>query len=169
MNKKTSLFSNLPWFLQIHFVGLVLISGLLLLAITLGVAWMTRQAASPELAATAVINIISAPTATQPIPSPTAVALEGVDEQPSALSAGVGIVLDAYVQIVGTGGDGLRLRDKAGLAGTMRLLGSEAEIFVVKDGPVEADGYTWWYLVGPYDDSRFGWAAANYLSLVQNP
>jgi hypothetical protein len=49
------------------------------------------------------------------------------------------------------------------------MLGAEAEVFQVSDGPREIDGYTWWYLVGPYDESRRGWAVANYLSVVQNP
>jgi len=49
------------------------------------------------------------------------------------------------------------------------LLGSEAEVFRVQDGPREVDGYTWWYLVGPFDETRRGWAVANYLQIVQNP
>jgi hypothetical protein len=39
----------------------------------------------------------------------------------------------------------------------------------VEDGPKDVDGFTWWYLVGPYDASRRGWAVSNYLSVVQNP
>jgi hypothetical protein len=73
------------------------------------------------------------------------------------------------VQIIGTGGDGLRLRDQPGLDGKVLLLGSEAEVFRVQDGPREVDGYTWWYLVGPFDETRRGWAVANYLQIVQNP
>ena len=48
-------------------------------------------------------------------------------------------------------------------------MASEAEIFIVKDGPIEADGYTWWYLLGPFDETRNGWAVSNYLVLAQNP
>jgi 23S rRNA (guanosine2251-2'-O)-methyltransferase len=37
------------------------------------------------------------------------------------------ISLGGYVQIVGTGGDGLRLRDQPGLDGKVLLLGSEGK------------------------------------------
>ena len=82
--------------------------------------------------------------------------------------AGV-IATGAYVQITGTGGDGLRLRTEPGLNADVRILGAEAEVFLVQDGPRQVDGYTWWYLVGPYDSTRRGWAVSNYLAVVQNP
>ena len=47
--------------------------------------------------------------------------------------------------------------------------GAEEEIFLVADGPQQVDNYTWWYLVGPFDESRHGWAVANFLRVVQNP
>ncbi len=77
--------------------------------------------------------------------------------------------MGAYVQITGTGGDGLRVRAEAGLKGAVRFIALEAEVFQVTDGPQEADGYTWWYLVAPADESRQGWAASNYLTVVQSP
>jgi hypothetical protein len=51
----------------------------------------------------------------------------------------------------------------------VRFLGLEAEVFQVSDGPRQVDGYTWWFLVAPYDASVQGWAVANYLAVVQNP
>ncbi len=39
----------------------------------------------------------------------------------------------------------------------------------MKDGPKEANGYIWWYIVAPYDQNRAGWAAANFLSVVLPP
>ena len=45
----------------------------------------------------------------------------------------------------------------------------EFGIFLVKNGPQQADGYTWWYLVAPYDSTRAGWAAANFLAVVPSP
>ena len=79
------------------------------------------------------------------------------------------ISIGAYVQVGGTGGDGLRLRLAPGLASQVRLLGSEAEVFRVDEGPIEMDGYTWWYLVGPFDESRHGWGVSNYLLQVEKP
>ncbi len=77
--------------------------------------------------------------------------------------------MGAYVQITGTAGAGLRFRETPGLQAPVLLLGAEAEVFRVEEGPQEADGYVWWYLVGPYDETRRGWAVANYLETVQAP
>jgi hypothetical protein len=111
------------------------------------------------------LTVIAAPTST-PAFTPTATfdPLIGT----ATLPAGE-IAIGAYVQITGTQGDGLRLRSGPGLSTTQLFLGGEAEVFQVKDGPKEADGYIWWYLVAPYDESRSGWAAANFLSVVPPP
>jgi hypothetical protein len=45
----------------------------------------------------------------------------------------------------------------------------EAEVFQIEDGPSQADGYTWWYLVAPFDASHHGWAVSNYMNVVQKP
>jgi hypothetical protein len=79
------------------------------------------------------------------------------------------IAVGGYVQITGTGGDGLRLRSAPGLTSELLFLGEDAEVFQVRDGPQEANGYTWWYLVAPYDETRAGWAAANFLTIVPPP
>ncbi|HOD45540.1 MAG TPA: helix-turn-helix domain-containing protein, partial [Anaerolineaceae bacterium] len=86
--------------------------------------------------------------------------------------AGDGIGIGMYVQILGTGGDGLRLRSGAGMSYDPIFLGMEAEVFEVMDGPREGDGYMWWFLKAPYDPNRKGWARSDYLSVVstsQNP
>ncbi len=51
--------------------------------------------------------------------------------------------------------------------GTIRMLAGESEVFTVQDGPVEADGRTWFYLVSPSDTARAGWAVADFLRLAQ--
>ena len=79
------------------------------------------------------------------------------------------IGIGAYVQITGTEGAGLRIRATPGQNGDTVFLGEEEEIFKVKDGPQQADGHTWWYLVAPYDETRAGWAAADYLAVVPAP
>ena len=45
----------------------------------------------------------------------------------------------------------------------------DVEVFEVREGPQEADGHTWWYLVAPYDESRAGWAAAEFLGAIPSP
>jgi hypothetical protein len=157
------------------FTPWVVIGSLLLAMIfscaTLSFLWFTRPGSLAQPPATAVLDVIVAPTFTPlPLPTapawtPTAVITSSVPPPPAPGT----IALGNYVQIKGTGGDGLRLRSKAGLKGDVLILGTEAEVFLVKDGPTDSDGFTWWYLVGPYDSSRQGWGVANYLSVVQNP
>lgn len=143
--------------------------GLALFGLTAGVLWYIRPTPIPVAASTAVINIISVPTATPVLPTVTPTALptptSNVPPSPEAGSLSVG----AFVQISGTGGDGLRIRSEASLQGSVQALGIEAEVFQITDGPREADGYTWWYLTAPYEEARRGWAVANYLQVIQNP
>jgi hypothetical protein len=113
---------------------------------------------------TAIMMVIPAPTST-PIILPT------IPITPTAASGQAsngGIAIGNYVQIVGTGSDGLRLRSGPGMDNPMRFIGMDAEVFLVKDGPKETDGFTWWYLVAPYDQSRSGWAASKYLEIVSD-
>lgn len=149
-------------------IGALLVSSLLM-CVLLSLLWATRKGSDPASLPTAVLSVIGATQLTPPSPTVSATAM--LTETLSALpSPQPGLItVGAYVQITGTGGDGLRLRSEPGLAGQVLLLGSEAEVFLVKDGPKEIDGYTWWYLVGPFDSTRFGWAVANFLSLIQGP
>jgi hypothetical protein len=72
-----------------------------------------------------------------------------------------------YVQISGTSGVGLKIRQDPGLDGAMNFVANESEVFQVIDGPIKKDNFIWWKLVTPYDQGRQGWAAADYLSLIQ--
>ena len=74
-----------------------------------------------------------------------------------------------YVQVSGTGGDGLRLHQEAGVSSDVRYIAIEAQLFLVIDGPIVADGYTWWRLQDPYTDNTVGWGVGNYLVIVNNP
>jgi hypothetical protein len=151
-------------------IGAIVVA-FVLLAISLVVLMMTRHSPSAQIPATAVVTVIPAPTTVpptftleaRPTPTPTSASVLPPSPPPGEITTG------AYVQITGTGGDGLRLRTEPGLNADVRILGAEAEVFLVKDGPRQVDGYTWWYLVGPYDSSRRGWAVSNYLAVVQNP
>jgi len=158
----------------LKFVNIWVIGGAVAFAcalsfVTLLSLWLTRPGPSGAEMPTAVLYVIDAPPVT-PTLSPQDL-LASATPPAEALPpppAGV-IAVGAYVQITGTGGDGLRLRIEPGLDGQIRLLGSEAEVFRVDEGPVELDGYTWWYLVGPFDETRHGWGVANFLASVQNP
>jgi hypothetical protein len=107
-----------------------------------------------------MVTKVAAPTET-PEPQPTVLA----SPTPTSLfflPDGV-IGVGAYVKVTGTDGAGLRMRAEPGLSGTVNFTALDAEVFLVKDGPVDADGYTWWYLEAPYDQSRNGWSAGDFL------
>jgi len=144
-------------------------SGLACLLTLATLAWFGFSASPPgaDLGfAPADLTMIPAPTSTPP-PAPT---LTPDPLQVGTPTAPAGtIAVGVYVQITGTGGDGLRLRSAPGLTSELLFLGEDAEVFLVRDGPQEANGYTWWYLVAPYDESRAGWAASNFLTVVPPP
>jgi hypothetical protein len=157
------------WFFSPWVVGGAVIIALVLLFTTLGLLLFTRPEQAQKGIPTAILNVVAASTATQTqaTEKPTANPTSSLPVPPSPLP-GV-IEPGAYVQIKGTEGDGLRLRVDPGLDSPVRVLGAEDEVFQVKDGPRQAGGFTWWYLVGPYDSTRRGWAVSNYLAVVQNP
>ena len=143
--------------------------GLACLLTMVTLAWFGFSASPPRADlgfAPADLTMIPASTST-PLTTPTMTPDPLLVGTPT-IPAGV-IAVGGYVQITGTGGDGLRLRSAPGLTSELLFLGEDAEVFQVRDGPQEANGYTWWYLVAPYDESRAGWAAANFLAVVPPP
>jgi hypothetical protein len=150
------------------FTSRVLLAGLalaiIMFAATLTLLWFTRPESKSVTPADAILNITPAPTATlappTPEPTPTATAAPQSPE---------GLAIGQNAQVFGTGGEGLRLRAAPGLNGEILLLGSEGEIYRVQDGPQQVDGYTWWLLVDPNDQTRTGWAVADFLKPAQSP
>ena len=134
--------------------GALAIAFLLLIA-AIGLLLWTRPEPAPASLGTAILHVIRAPTGTPP---PTATPPVTATQPHSG-----GITISSYVQVTGTSGEGLRLRAAPGLDKQVLNLGAEAEVFQVREGPTEADGYTWWYLVSPQDEVRRGWAVADYL------
>jgi hypothetical protein len=144
-------------------LGALGLAGFLLLVTAISIGLTAARPNSEVGFAPADLTVIPIPTSTSSAP-PTAT----ID--PFALpTTTTGIAIDNYVQINGTEGQGLRIRKDPGLGGEFEFLAYDSEVFVVKDGPREQDGYIWWYLVAPYDDTRNGWAAADFLSYVPAP
>lgn len=150
------------------FFGAFLIA-VLLLATTLAFLWYTRPGPAPRGASTAVLNVIAAPTASQPPVTPTVSAGEPEPSVRPPTPVPGQVSIGATVEIANTGGDGLRLRAEPGLETRVLFLGAEGEAFQISNGPQEADGYIWWYLVGQEDSTRIGWAVADFLTLVEHP
>ena len=142
--------------------GLGVAVGLILLLA--GLFYFSPGWLQPQPASLPKVTLIAAPTLTPTLAAPTPTPVGTPTGQPVD-----GIGVGMYVQITGTGGDGLRLRAGPGKSNDPRFLGNESEVFLVKDGPKFADGLTWWLLEAPYDKTRSGWAAAQFLGVVNAP
>lgn len=146
-------------------LGSLGVAGTLLVVTLIIIGWTTPRT-SPEVGfAPADLTMIPAPTHT-----PDVTATPTVDPlAPTATAAADVIAIGGYVQISGTEGQGLRIRREPGLDGETAFRGEEAEVFTVQEGPRDADGYVWWYVVAQYDEARAGWAAAEFLAVVPPP
>ena len=144
-------------------LGALILAGSLTLVTIVSIGWTTPRPASDVGFAPAYLTMIPAPTSTSNIP-PTAT-LDPFAPTPTP----TGITIGNYAQITGTGGEGLRIRSEPGLTSESVFLGFDSEVFLVQDGPREVDGHIWWYLVAPYDQTRAGWAAADFLSYIPAP
>lgn len=140
----------------------------LLLGAFLAIIFTLRATPEGKPLGTAVLYVILAPEDTKPAPTPTLTLTPEAVAQPTP-PGGVGVSVGGLVQISGTGSDGLRIRTDPSLQGQIKFLGIEAEVFQVKDGPRQADGYTWWFLEAPYDATLNGWAVGDFLQVIQNP
>lgn len=144
-------------------LGALAFAGLLLLITAVAIGLTSARRNSEVGFVPANVTVIAAPTGTSGAPpTPT------IDPFASPTSP-AGIAIGNYVQINGTEGQGLRIRAEPGLGGEFQFLAYDSEVFVVQDGPREVDGYVWWYLVAPYDDTRVGWAAADFLTYIPEP
>ncbi|MEX2143413.1 MAG: SH3 domain-containing protein [Anaerolineales bacterium] len=144
----------------------IILSTMFIAAISFALFWYLPPAVSE--APQAALTWVPGPTNTPQPPTATLVPTSTATATLAPLQSGE-MGIGSYAQIAGTGGVGLNIRNAPGLSSEIQFLGFDAEVFEVRDGPVEADGITWWYLVTPVDENRAGWAAADYLSVVANP
>jgi hypothetical protein len=159
----------LRWLFNPWVIVVGIIFGAVLIGIGVLIFWATRSPTPVSGPVSPIMTVIPAatPTLLPPTPTPTSVITPSPPTPPPPPEGMLGV--GAYVQVSGTGGDGLRLRQDPGLAGRVLLLAIEAEVFLIEGGPEQVDNYSWWYLIAPYDDTRKGWAVSNYLALVQGP
>jgi len=144
-------------------LGAILFAGFLTLLTAISIGWTSPLPSSAIGFAPADLTMIPAPTSTSSAPATPTIDPFAPSPTPAGLAVG------SYVQISGTEGQGLRIRSKPGLGGEFVFLGYDSEVFVVQDGPQTVDGYIWWYLVAPYDNTRVGWAASDFLTYIPSP
>jgi hypothetical protein len=144
-----------------------ILSGILLFAVVILLIWWSRPVQTNTTLPTAVVLIIPLPTDTFTPASPTPNPSAEISATPPPVNTDLSV--GDYVQVTGTGGEGLRLRAEPGIQSQVLLLGQDGEIFQVRDGPRQIDGYTWWYLVAANDETRHGWGVTDYLLYVNYP
>jgi len=149
----------LPFILGLIFTVIVLTIAFVLLI------FIPNKEIKNEVAA--LVTIIPASTSTPIVgltivPTPTIIVTKPVQ---GVYKFNIG----EFVQITGTSGEGLRLRSEPGRSFSVNFIGLDAEVFEVVKGPIEADGYIWWYLEAPYDKNRNGWSVDDYLQKVTVP
>jgi hypothetical protein len=163
------MFRSLRIWLNYKVILGAIVFALIVFTIFLGILWSAKSKNIPQAPATALLNVIEAPTETPPAPAMTMTPTMNPSASQVVPLPTVEIDIGDYVQVSGTGGDGLRLHTTAGVSGEVQLTAIDAEVFLVKDGPIEADGYVWWLLQDPYTVDVGGWGVENYLIVVQNP
>jgi len=137
--------------------------------VLLGVLWSAKATQITQAPGTALLNIIEASTATPLAPIITQTATPEPTPSQQVPQARGDIALGDYIQVSGTGGDGLRLHVTAGVSSEVPYIAKDTEVFIVEDGPIDTDGYVWWLLKNPYNENTVGWGVSNYLTVVQNP
>jgi hypothetical protein len=146
-------------------VGIISVAAVLLILAFIGAELSAPAPVSGDVVA--VLTVIPAPSGT-PVPAATPTLDPNAPTLIPTPAPGE-ISVGSYVQIKGTEGQGLRIRSEPGLNSNPLFIGYDAEVFVIKDGPRQADGYSWYYLVAPYDETRAGWAASDFLNIIPAP
>jgi len=141
----------------------ILFAGFLTLVTAISIGLTSARQNADVGFAPADLTVIVAPTSTSSAPATPTI------DPFAPTPAPTGIAIGNYVQITGTEGQGLRIRSEPGLNGESVFLGYDSEVFIIQDGPREADGFVWWYLVAPYDETRVGWAASDFLTYIPSP
>ena len=140
---------------------------LLLLAVLLGPRlYLRKTLPTPTWEFSIIVRSTSTPVTTPQLPT-TPEATPESTATPEFLEASVFSVGD-LVEIRGTEGDGLRIRESPGFEGEILFLGLENEVFMVEGGPVNVDDLAWWYLVNPYNTDKRGWAVSIFLRLLES-
>jgi len=147
--------------------GIGVIFGGLALGLLFVIISLTRISRIEQVPET-VITVIAPATSTALIHSTIPEGSEIEDDTTATDDLGVSEVFSEgdLVEVYGTEDQGLSLRNTPGLSSVVGGYGLESEVFEVQSGPIDIDGYTWWYLVNPYDNTKQGWGVARFLRKI---
>jgi hypothetical protein len=136
--------------------------GLVFVFVSLTRVSRVEQEREPE------ITVIAPATKTPMMDLTTSESGEEILEMTATADFGISEVFSEgdLVEVYDTEGQGLSLRSAPGITSVISEYGLEREVFVIFGGPVNADGYTWWYLVNPYDDTKQGWGVGRFLRKI---
>lgn len=152
----------------------LLAAGIVLsLALVAFLVWLTVLTPRPTSGApTATLTVITAtadtavPTQAPGSPTPEATATpppSPATEPPPTPPPGQ-IAIGAKVQVVGTGGAGLSLRQQPDPNAPRLAIAAEGEVLEIIGGARQIAGYTWWQV--RRGDGVEGWAVQNYMQVV---
>jgi hypothetical protein len=147
-------------------IAVLVVSGVLSCA-SLAYILVRRPAAPPPdlTPGSAILTIIPAPTSTLRVMPPTVTPFPPTPTSSPTPAPGQ-FAVGVYVFVTNTGGQGLNIHAETSINSKVLFSGNDAEVFLITDGPVDAEGFTWWRLSASYDATRTGWAVQNYLSVI---
>jgi hypothetical protein len=143
-----------------------LVVAMVLLCGSLAYILVRRPAAVPPdlTPASAILTVIPAPSSTpRPIP-PTLTSFPPTPTTSPTPAPGQ-FAVGVYVQVTNTG-IGLKFHAETSITSKVLFSGNDSEVFLITEGPVDAEGYIWWRLSASYDATRTGWAVQDYLSVI---
>jgi hypothetical protein len=153
-------FSTVP-----GYVWVLALAVLLLASVACGlwaVYTLRSQRPLPGPSPTPVIWTATPAPTQPPAPNPTETPVPTPTVSPE-------IAIGRYVQVTGTEGVGISLREQPDVNSARLGIGYDGEVFGILDGPRQVGGYTWWLVHDPNDTERRGWAVGNYLEPVDHP
>ena len=152
-----------------RWIMLGILMGVIVFITALLNGYVTRISNMSQITAVSGLTVVAVPTETEPVPTTQVADASTPTESPTLLpSTNASIEIGELVTVSNTDGDRLRIRTQPGLSSEIGFFAYENDVFQIENGPVEQDGYIWWFLVNPYDRPKSGWAVENYLRRMEN-
>jgi len=90
-----------------------------------------------------------------------------LDSIPASPIPGV-FAVGIKVEISGTGGDGLRMREDPGMDSEILYLAREGEDCIILEGPKIEENLIWWKIQSLEEENKSGWSVQTYMNTINN-